>query len=62
MRSALLVHYCGDIAACIRYVGGLLFGHPYQAASLILPRIQPIVDALPLLALPKSMPTSPAPR
>jgi hypothetical protein len=44
MRSALLLHYCGDIAACVRYVGGLLIGYPYRDHRVILPRIKNIVD------------------
>ncbi len=44
MRSALLIHYCGDVATCVRYVGGLLIGYPYRDHRVILPRIKNIVD------------------
>ena len=44
MRSALLLHFSGDIAACIRYVGGTLLGLPYRSPTIILPRLKGIVD------------------
>ena len=44
MRSALLLHFSGDIAACIRYVGGTLLGLPYHSPTIILPRLKGIVD------------------